>query len=161
VKNELSASEGKELELLYIALSQRARTINSIVARSQIEMMHDQGNLQDMRFFAKQWGGSITMETVSAAHDGAKLLNQEPMGLITNEHLQTIQNFIQAALRGGLVLQYSQTRGGLAALVIQHADRLDFIISLVVDREITDPDEISSILETAEDSPRPLTGGVL
>lgn len=161
MKHELTAPESKELENLYVALSQRARTINSIVARSQIEMMHDQGNLQDMRFLAKHWGGGITMETVRAAHDGAKLLNQEPMELITNEHLQSIHNFTQAARHGGFVLQYSQTRGELAAVVIQHADKLDFMISLVLERQIIDPDEISRILDTAKESPSPLTGGVL
>lgn len=149
------------MERLYIALSNRARNINSIVTLSEIEMMHDQGLLRDMQFFAKHWCGGISMETVRAANDGAKLLNQEPMTFITESHLQSIQSFIQAARRSGVGYQYNKTRGRVAEVVIMNADRLDFMISLVVERGITEPDEISRILAAAEDSPSPLTGGVL
>jgi hypothetical protein len=161
VKAELTEAEERELERLYISLANRARNINSIVTRSEIEMMHDQKLLPDMRFFAKHWGGGISMETVRAARDGAKLLNQEPMELITEEHLQSVQTFVQRARLGGVGYQYAQTLARVAAVIIPNTDRLDFIISLVIDRGIADPDEISQVLETAEESPRPLTGGVL
>jgi hypothetical protein len=161
VKAKLTEIEQRELDRLYIAISNRARNINSIVVRSEIEMMHDQKLLPDMRFFAKHWGGGISMETVRAARDGAKLLNQEPMELITEEHLQSIQTFVQTARLGGFGYQYAQTVARVAAVIIPNTDRLNFIISLVLDRGIADPDEISRVLETAEDSPHPLAGGVL
>lgn len=149
------------MERLYIVLSNRARNINSIVTRTEIEMMHDQGRLEDMQFFAKHWGEGISMETVRAARDGAKLLNQEPMELITGEHLKSIQTFVQRARLGGFGYQYAQTLAKIAAVIIPNTDRLDFIVSLVVDREITEPEEISRVLKIADDAPRPLAGGVL
>lgn len=161
MKDELTEVETRMMERLYTVLSNRARKANSIVARSEIEMMHDQKRLEDMQFIAKHWNDGISMETVRAARDGANLLNQEPMGLITREHLKAIHNFVQRARLGGVGFQYAQTLGKIAAVVIQNTDRLDFMISLVLERGIIDPDEISRVLETAEDSPRPLTDGVL
>lgn len=161
MKHELTASERKELEALYIALSQRARTINSIVATSEFSMMYYEGRLSDLRFFAKHWGASITMDTVRAANNASKLLNQEPVEFITENHLKAIQTFTQCVRDGGLAFVHSSVVAKAAAVIIQNIENLDFIISLVVDRKITDPDEISRILNASEDSPRPLTGGVL
>lgn len=162
--NDLTPEERKEVERLHGVLSDRARSSNSIISSMEISGMRHRGELDQMRFTAKFWISPVQITTVNTAYEVAHDLNPEPLEYVTDDIINALQRFSHHMEENNSYVDYSEKTemlSGLAELLMKHRHREAFISSLVLDRSITDPKEVSRMLESAEDMPTPLTDGSL
>lgn len=157
----MSEEEIEERDALYLELSQRSISRGSITATAEIRILIQSGSLDAMRFFVKHWNPGIHLHSVRCAYNGATSLSQDPMTFITDDHIRAIQTFHEHAFHGIPQRSDINVITPFYALVLKHYKRVDFIISLVVERGIHSSDELAGILDASEDHPAPLTGGIL
>jgi hypothetical protein len=113
-----------------------------------------------MRFFATFWTQDVLTSTVNAAYKAAVELRQDPLTFVTKENVMALER-IGTFFRGVTLGPDEDAMTLMGMLLMTYPEREDYILSLVLERKITEPHEIAMMLDEAERTPQPLTGGSL